>query len=302
MKNIEIADLPELPPEIKRAINNGKLAIFIGAGVSRFFGCDSWVNLAKKLVKRCQLDGLINHLEEDVLLKESNKVKLISICHKILEKKAFMDEMKKSLNNDKVDELNRDNKKFQIYNDLYCLSNTIITTNADRFIDKLFNEGNIYSESDNLIVSNIANNSLYKIHGCISNEKDLVFTTKRYIKVYTDTKFNEFIKEFFEQYTVLFLGYGLEEIELLERIFKSTYTMQKFYLRGYFKHEKRVTEFESQYFKGIGVNVIPFSKDKNGYEQLKIIIAEWKKEADTKTYNMQNSFIDIDNALENPYE
>ncbi len=296
----EILDLPKLPDEIKQAINDKKLAIFIGAGLSRFFGCESWGSLAKKLVQRCKLKGLINHLEEDALLKENNKVKLISICHNILKEKDFMDEMKKALKDDKVNKLDKDDEKLKIYNDLYCLSNTFITTNADRFIDKLFNKGNIYSKSDDLIVNKISNNSLYKIHGCISDEDSLVFTTKRYIEIYTNAKFNEFIEEFFNQYTVLFVGYGLEEIELLERIFKSTHTEQKFYLRGYFEHEKRVVEFEKKYFGGIGVNVIPFSKDKNGYEQLKVIIGEWKKDADITTYNIQNSFADIDDALENP--
>jgi hypothetical protein len=45
MKNIEIKNIPEVPSKIKRAVNDKKLAIFIGAGVSRFVGCTSWIEM-----------------------------------------------------------------------------------------------------------------------------------------------------------------------------------------------------------------------------------------------------------------
>ena len=44
-----ITSLPELPDEIKEASNKEKLAIFIGAGISRFLGCDSWATLVYNL-------------------------------------------------------------------------------------------------------------------------------------------------------------------------------------------------------------------------------------------------------------
>lgn len=299
-----IIDSPEIPHEIKKAINDKKLAVFVGAGVSRFLGCDSWEDLAKKLVKKCKSKDLINYLEEQTLLKENNKTKLISICCNILEEETFMNEIKNSLKDDKISEFDMNNDKFQIYRNLKKISNTFITTNSDRFIDKLFDKGNIYSnigqEEPNNKQIKPSNNSLYKIHGCISNVKSLVFTTGQYIKTYENEAFNNFIEEFFAKYTVLFVGYGLGEIELLERIFKSTITKQKFYLKGYFKHEQRISEFENKYFGDMGVSVISFSKDKNGYDQLNIIIDEWGKEVDTTTNNMMNDFSDIDDALENP--
>jgi len=51
MKNI--LPIPEVPPEIFEAVNNDKLAIFIGAGVSRLVGCIGWDQLAKELIDRC---------------------------------------------------------------------------------------------------------------------------------------------------------------------------------------------------------------------------------------------------------
>jgi hypothetical protein len=71
MKNIEIKNIPEVPSKIKRAVNDKKLAIFIGAGVSRFVGCTSWIELAKNLVEKCD----IKPITKELLLKQSDSVK-----------------------------------------------------------------------------------------------------------------------------------------------------------------------------------------------------------------------------------
>jgi hypothetical protein len=38
----KIDSKPPLPPAIKQAFNDNKLAVFISAGVSRLIGCDGW--------------------------------------------------------------------------------------------------------------------------------------------------------------------------------------------------------------------------------------------------------------------
>ncbi|MBF0539272.1 MAG: hypothetical protein HQL03_13570 [Nitrospirae bacterium] len=48
-----IEPIPDLPVEIIDAVDNGTLAVFIGAGVSRLVGCLGWDELAKNLVERC---------------------------------------------------------------------------------------------------------------------------------------------------------------------------------------------------------------------------------------------------------
>jgi hypothetical protein len=45
--NNHLKNIPEVPSKIKRAVNDKKLAIFIGAGVSRFVGCTSWIDMQR---------------------------------------------------------------------------------------------------------------------------------------------------------------------------------------------------------------------------------------------------------------
>ena len=53
MTNNVIYLIPPLPKETVEAVNNEKLAVFIGAGVSRLVGCMSWDRLAQNLLNRC---------------------------------------------------------------------------------------------------------------------------------------------------------------------------------------------------------------------------------------------------------
>lgn len=299
---MNITEYPQIPDEIKEASNKKKLAIFIGAGISRFLGCESWATLAYNLTKRCEKEGLINHLEQQSLSKLTDFKKTITICHEILKDNnlAFMDEMRSSLNNEKV---SKDNPDLEIYKDLFSFNGLFVTTNADRHIDQLFMKDNIVKDLKEFYPDNVSIDKLYKIHGCITDEKSLVFTVDKYIEQYLNRNFSDFLQKIFNEYTVLFVGYGLREIELLDYIFKSkSGGSGHFMLKDYFKHEEKIYQFEQLYFDKLGINIIPYEKDENGFNQLKYIIKDWADKIKVETVAMQKVFEDIDDALENPNE
>jgi hypothetical protein len=306
-----IKKLPELPKEIIEANMKKELAIFIGAGISRFLGCTSWSKLAENLTQKCKDEGLINYLEQKMLSKEHDIKKTITICNHILNNdESFMEEMQKSLNDDIAQKyidsklVEKKKKKYQehleIYRDLFRLNGIFITTNADRHIDQVFEEQNIIYE--NFLAAKIDDKHLYKIHGSIINKESLIFTVDGYIEAYTKENFSAFLQKIFTKYTVLFVGYSLSEFELLDYLFKSTRKNNKkhFFLKNYFNHETKICEFDQMYFDKIGIKLIPYNIDENGHEQLKEIIKSWVEQIKTETMTLQNNFDDIDVALENP--
>jgi len=299
---IKITEFPEIPDEIKEASNKKKLAIFIGAGISRFLGCESWATLAYNLTKRCEKEGLINHLEQQSLSNLTDFKKIITICYEILKDDdlAFMDEMQKSLNDGKV---SKDNSDLEIYKNLFSFNGLFVTTNADRHIDQLFIKDNIVKDLKDFYPDNASKDKLYKIHGCITDKESLVFTVDRYIEQYLNKNFSDFLQKIFNEYTVLFVGYGLGEIELLDYIFKSkSGGSGHFMLKDYFKHEEKIYRFEQLYFDKLGIKIIPYEKDEHGFNQLKDIIKDWVDKIKIETVTMQKVFEDIDDTLENPNE
>ena len=47
------SQIPHLPNEIITALDRKKLAVFLGAGVSRIIGCQGWDEQSKYMVKIC---------------------------------------------------------------------------------------------------------------------------------------------------------------------------------------------------------------------------------------------------------
>jgi hypothetical protein len=296
---LDIKFFPDLPQQIIEAAEQKQLAIFVGAGLSRFMGCSSWGELAENLLKKCEAEGLLNNYEKTVLSQSTDFKKTITICSRLLKNdERFMDEMRKSLNDDKVGDASVDLK---IYKDLFSLNGLIITTNADRHIDQVYLPDNIFI-NDFSSATPVDNTHLYKIHGSITDPNSLIFTVEGYLKRYTDYEYGKFLEEIFTKYTVLFLGYGMSEFELMDYLFSSIQGNSKrhYFLKDYFTHEQRIYKFDQMYFDDLGVKLIPYAKDSIGYQQLPKIIDEWVQEIKSKTLVLVTNYDDIDDALGNP--
>lgn len=303
-KSTIISPIPDLIndySELAEDFRNKKVALFIGAGVSRLVGCLGWDSLARKLVDKCYKLGFIKFKEKEALDKDYNQKKVITICHHIFNennhKNEFFKIMKDSLKGD--DNL----ETSSIYDELfsfYCLN---ITTNADKKLHKYYIEQNrVFNDFS----TNIDNKKLYQIHGMIENEDSLVFTVEKYIERYNDDNFIKFIKKIFEDYTVLFLGYGLAEFEILDyvisKINEKGMRIKAYNLMGFFSHEENILSYEKAYFQNMGIGVIPFQKDEKGYDQLFYVIQEWKNKINALAGNTYDIYSRIDIILENYQE
>lgn len=248
-EDIEIKEIPDIPREIIDAINNEKLVVFIGAGVSRLVGCQSWWDLAKNLINKCSNikdkkgNSVINYRERELLLQTNDSKKLITIAKTILEDDIFYQEMKKAL--EPQEELLE--KEDNVYDLIKSLKGICITTNADKILHRYYIEDKIKYDDLDFDIDNIANKNLYQIHGRIDRKNSLVFTVDQYLERYSTTrkeneKFISFLTEIFSNYVVLFIGYGVSEFELLDYIIVKTNTANRprhFLLNPYYKEEKK---------------------------------------------------------------
>ena len=305
---MEILEIPELPLQIKQAAEIGELVIFIGAGMSYNLGCKSWNELAIELIKVCEsIENrlLLNHIEstqlKDMLRHSGNNKKIITICEKLLSENGqediFLETIKKALNHDNIGKIDG---KLKSYKNLFKLNGIFVTTNADGHINELFDNKNIIKENFTGDLK-LENRNLYKIHGCIEKQDSLIFTVEQYFKAYGSKEFTRFLNKLFSK-TVLFVGYGLGEFELLEYMFRNIDTSKKrfFYLTGYFTSEKSLCSFEQLYFNQLGIQLIPFSKDRIGNIQLDYILEDWVEQMLNTTNVLQANFAYIDEALRIP--
>lgn len=294
----KIAPIPTLPIEIKQAVNEGKLAVFVGAGASRLLGCMGWDSLARNLVDACFEEGFINYKEKEALSSETDHKKTITICkHVLVEKHDNPD-----LFNGKLQEALKSNailsKKYPIYEELYKLRAVFVTTNVDEHFDKLFSEKTVVHRPEELPQEVIDPTRLYHIHGSIRDKESIVFSVKDYLRLYHQRSVRNFLEKLFLEHVVLFVGYGLAELQLLEYVITTnnvgTGELKHFYLAPLYRGEEHILEFEQAYYRELGINVIAYEKDEEGYNQLYNVIREWQRQINVVTSYLPQIYQEIE--------
>jgi len=272
---------PSIPEELVDAAASGMLVVFIGAGISRLVGCPSWNEFASAVLNQLTPD-IINYHEKSLIDSIPDPRKKLSIA-KILEQKHDIKIDYKRI-------FNIDEPKSNIYEDINSLKCTFVTTNYDKLISPEISktrpekEWRFYKREDILRNKLDSQGSVIHLHGCVDDSKSMVITTKDYLLHYVSEEIHAFLQYMFESKTVLFLGYGLEEIEVLEYILKGSKQLDSkerkmFILQGFFNAEMSLFEKLKEYYdQSFNATLIGFPKDYIEYEQQKDIIKDWLKE------------------------
>lgn len=313
MGKIRVVEEPPLPREILNAVNENRLAVFVGAGVSRLLGCMGWEDLGKGLIEQCYIlkseNGarLINFAEKRRLDSENDYKKVITICHKILlssgHLKGFHKVFEKALSAQPEKESRKN------YQDIYKIVRSIhalfLTTNVDGHFSKQFRDDHVVFRPDDIRAENLVRDKLYCLHGDYTKDKnDIVFTVRQYILRYNEPIFEEFLEQVFGGYVVLFIGYGMAEFEVLDYLitrvgFNGERSPQTHYLlEGYFSHQSNILEMEEGYYEELSVKVIPYSLNKHGYDQLYQVLKKWSEEINTISNYPEDVVTEIENIID----
>lgn len=292
-----ITAVPEIPPEIIDAAINQKLAIFMGAGVSRIVGCKSWGELASDLINTCfntrKVDSsksrLITYKEMQTLLQIDDPKKVITICERVLALNGFEDKFYQSFEKSLAGRVELIESQ-DIYSEIYGIPALFVSTNADTHLHKKFDENlnlnNIIYKCKDFDSQSLGISKIYQIHGTILDRSSLIFRVPDYIKQYRDENFRTFLNTIFSDFVVLFVGYGLGEFEVIDfliskndlDIIKSEKSKKEnFILLPFFQNEENILEFEQFYYQSLGIRVIPYAKDENGYNQLFNVLKNWNE-------------------------
>ena len=290
----------KLNNQIRNAVNNRKLIMFLGAGVSRLMGVCGWDELANGLIKEAY-DKIIEQ-EEIIKNISSSKEKITIAYNKFVQdgrKESFFIKLHEKLNSTKDCEEN-------IYSILARFRALYITTNADSLFENILGEESCHKKLDeNFEYDNgkFIPNQLFYLHGkstLQSTKEDLVFTVGSYIKKYNDQTTITFLKKIFSNpdYTIVFIGYGLNEYELIDYIYnKINYTdynkKNLFCLEGFFSNQDYLYGARKEYFDSMGIQLIPYNKDINGYKELYNVLNSWCQDINEKTLMPANIYDDI---------
>ncbi len=286
----DLREVPDLPEEIRQAALDGDLVLFVGAGVSMLVGLPSWDGLAWKALKDLRQKGCLNYAELEQL-KGLDPKKQLSIAELVAKKNSITLELAKHLT---VGEGDRG-----IYKYLNKIGCPCVTTNYDELLEPHFyqtKDGSatatpvtrVARKKDFLAGHLNTPGTVVHLHGLVSSPEAMVFTTKQYLEHYDDEAVQVFVEELFEKKTILFIGYRLEESEILEHILrrgrvKDIATMKRFALMPFFLSQKPLYEMLYEYYKkSFGVHLRGFIRDHKDYKQLEDIVKAWSEQIEVK--------------------
>lgn len=281
---------PQIPSEVTEAAKDGRLVLFVGAGASMMLGMPSWGGLASKALNSLVAAGSIDFAELEQL-KQLDPKKQLSIADFIAQEKGHSLNLSQHL---------KTSCESSIYNSINSIKATCVTTNYDHELNphplekpsesEVTPSTNRKSGVENLQAADLKiPGTVIHLHGDMNDSDTMIVTTRDYLAHYDEPKVQHFLAELFESYVVVFIGYGLEEAEILEHILRrsgvkeASKTRQRFLLQPFFTSEQPLyNRLKVYYQKSFGVHLIGYARDKKDYRQLEEVIERWSQKLNVR--------------------
>lgn len=306
----DLVPIPQIPDGLREAALIGRVIPFIGAGASRLAGCPGWSDFADGSLRQLVEKGKFTYSQLDQIKHLSPRVKL-SIATTLAQETKTPIDFEVLLHPTPRD---KNVSGQRLYNSLFAIGNIFVTTNYDRWLDQRIagpvpsavplttpssstlgaSMRSIYKTKDFLPDSLAHANTVVHLHGSVEDPESMVLTTRDYITRYAndhragdatlENRTLTFLEHLFRNYTVLFVGYGLEELEILEYVIlkakPETDTAhdeaRHFLLQGFFSHERGLLHrMETYYLRECGIQLIPFLRDHRDHKQLLEVLEDF---------------------------
>lgn len=228
---------PIFPQVFLRRLSEKPLIPFIGAGVSKLAGCPDWNEFA---------DNVLRFFIDEKILDYSKieQHKTLSPFVKLQFARSLENEHKCKVDYKKI---LKGTSGTEIYKILNKLSLSFVTTNYDTLLDELqllpeenYSESNQTSseiqgkrnslfEKQHFLEAHLKNPTVIHLHGSVNDSSSMILTVSDYLNHYANDREKSkdsdkenrvltFLTDLFNKNTLLFIGYGLEELQILEYI------------------------------------------------------------------------------------
>jgi hypothetical protein len=302
--------IPPVPDSLREAAQRGILIPFIGAGVSRLAGCPDWAGFADKALHWLIDRGKFTHAQLDQIRHLNPRVKL-SLARSLERESGISIGFRTLLH---PTDRQENAEGIRVYNSLFRLGKTFVTTNYDEWLDERIVQPlpsavpdvkaqntptsiqmRVIHRVEDLLPSALSTpNTVIHLHGSLRDPGGMVLTTQDYVKHYANDRMSgdpakenrvlTFLGYLFREKAVLFVGYGLDELEILEYVIvkarvQSSREARHYIIQGFFSHEIELLNSMRTYFRDCGITLIPFLRDQKDWKQLHEVLEHFASQA-----------------------
>ncbi|MCI0560589.1 MAG: SIR2 family protein [Nitrososphaera sp.] len=313
-------DIFRLPEPVKRAGRLGELVVFVGAGLSSLCESPLWDGFADSMIDELGGDDGLSFLEREQLkaIKDARRRASIAV--------DFANRTGKQIDFERILHPRPTPDGLEVYQLLAAMNPVFVTTNYDRWLDQIPSppptspaaestgesavatprSRNVYYRPEQFLLDALNEpGSVIHLHGSCTAPDSMVVSLQQYIAHYTNSYVTEFLKELFQTRTVLFIGYGLSELDLLEYIVKFSPKTDKngteskhFLLYAYRSTEATQLRFLINFFQDqCGIQLIPYCIDKRGYDTVIEVLRGWREQIDVRGPTFIDCQYQIDRAM-----
>ncbi|MGE0671729.1 MAG: SIR2 family protein [Methylibium sp.] len=316
-----------LPDQIlKDAAKHGELVVFVGAGASMLCGSPDWRGFASQVVGALAKGGVLSFLEAEQLRGLGDSRRTLSIAMALAKEKGIAIDFDSILHPAKPVAIGS-----ELYELLSSLRPVFVTTNYDKWLDdaepaELSTEVRVGGEAEpargpgrrpkyylreHLSSALLTERgAVIHLHGSYTDPSSMVVSLKDYIEHYADLRVQAFLSAMFKNHTVLFVGYGLAELEVLDHIIRSNESLRTrtaeprhFLLYAHRSTESVQTRFIEQFFRDqCGVCVVPYCIDAKGHQEVVEVFKGWKSELDVRDPTTLDLQSHLDRCIASPTE
>ena len=294
-KALDLQEIIDPPTEVVDAAADGDLVMFVGSGASILLDLPSWRGFAAKALEDLRLAKLLNYSEIEQL-ETLDPRKQLSIAELIAHDNGYKLDLAKHFQGK-----TEHDSIYKALNDIGC---TCVTTNYDELLTPRYKKTGdnssvpatgtrVSDKGDFYAVLLDKPGNVIHLHGAASNPSTMIVTTQDYLLHYDDENVQEFLIELFAKKTVVFIGYGLDEAEILEHILRRGGATERgdkrrFAIQGYFRSQAPLYEKLHRYYeKSFGVELLGFLRDHRDYNCQTGIIEHWARNLEVRAPTLE---------------
>lgn len=228
---------------IQQAMREKQLVLFVGAGASVSAGMPLWKEAVGIIAKRLGISADVDTLViPQYYYNARGKKEYTQLMREIF---RYKEELLPQPVHEKIMRFNTD---------------TIITTNYDHLIERAAENNREFIQvisKDNDLPYRKAGKELIKMHGDFEND-NFVLKEDDYLHYHKNFKLIEnYVKSLIGIKTILFIGYSLSDPDVKQVLAWSSEILEKDVQRAYLiKANGDYDDYEYEYFKNLGVNLI----------------------------------------------
>lgn len=287
-------------------------------------GSPHWHGFASQVVGELEKGGVLSFLEAEQLRSLSDPRRTLSIAIALSKQNGIQVDFDKILHPSKPNAVGA-----ELFELLSSLRPVFVTTNYDKWLDevgpeKLSSDVKVGGDSEPVKGPNkrpkyylpehlssallAERGSVIHLHGSYTEPSSMVVSLKDYIKHYADPRVQAFLSAMFKNYTVLFVGYGLAELEVLDHIIRANESLRTentesrhFLLYAYRSTETVQTQFIKHFFRDqCGVSVVPYCIDTKGHQEVIELFKVWAAELDVRDPTILDLQSHLDRCVASP--